>query len=88
MRPESPPDREVLAILQRSQPNYASLLREPRTKYLVIRSLVAEIIVQAFSTEEFLGIPAFSELKQGIGATGKLLVVAINLQRISSDIII
>ncbi|KAL9116529.1 MAG: hypothetical protein Q9187_006945 [Circinaria calcarea] len=66
MRPGNSPVQEVLAILQRSQPNHAALLREPRTKYLVIRSLVAEVIVQAFTTEELLGIPAFSELKQAI----------------------
>lgn len=71
MRPGNSPAQEVVAILQRSQPNHAALLREPRTKYLVIRSLVAEVIVQAFTTEEILGIPAFSELKQAITTAGK-----------------
>ena len=71
MRPGSSPTRDVLTILQRSQPNYATLLKEPRTQYLVIRSLVAEIIVQAFMTGELLGNPAFSELKQAISTTGK-----------------
>ena len=72
MRPGVSPAREVVAILQKSQPNYATLLGEPRTKYLVIRSLVAEILVQAFNTEELLGNPAFSEVKQTIGAKCKI----------------
>ena len=65
------PARDVDSILQKSQPDYAILLGEPRMRYLVIRSLVAEVLVQAFNTEELIGNPALSELKQAIGVKCK-----------------
>ena len=72
MRSGVSPGREVATMLQRSLPNYATLLGDPRARYLVIRSLVAEILTQAFTTGEFLSSPAFSELNQTIGATGEV----------------
>ena len=71
MRSGVSPGRDLAAMLQRSQPNYAALLGDPRAKYLVIRSLVAETLTQAFTTGEFLSNPAFSELNQTVGNTGK-----------------
>ena len=57
---------ESLILLKESQPNYAMLLRSPRTKYLVIRGLIGEIILGAFTTGELLGSPAFCEIKKAI----------------------
>jgi len=61
------PAAEVDVTLQAAFPNYGSLLQNSRTKYLVLRGLVAEVIFQAFSTGEFFGSPAFSELRQSVG---------------------
>ena len=85
MRPVNLPGRDVATMLQRSQPNYASLLGDPRARYLVIRSLVAEVLTQAFITGELLGNPAFSELKQTIGAKGKTKSKSQILERAEAD---
>ena len=85
MRPVNSPGRDVATMLQRSQPNYASLLGDPRARYLVIRSLVAEILTQAFITGELLGNPAFSELKQTIGAKGTTKSRSQILERAKAD---
>ncbi|MCJ1247788.1 hypothetical protein MMC30_005003 [Trapelia coarctata] len=60
------PSRDVEATVQAVFPNYSVLLQTSRTKYLVLRGLVAEVIFQAFATGELLGNPAFSELNQTI----------------------
>lgn len=66
IRPGVLPSRDVEAAVQAAFPNYAVLLQTSRTKYLVLRGLVAEVIFQAFATGELLGNPAFSELNQAI----------------------
>ena len=66
--PEISATAKSLLLLKESQPNYAMLLRSPRTKYLVIRGLVGDIILEAFTTGELLGSPAFCEIKKAIEA--------------------
>ena len=69
--PEISATPESLFLLRESQPNYAMLLRSPRTKYLVIRGFVGDIILGAFTTGELLGSPAFCEIKKAIEAKCK-----------------
>ena len=71
IRSDISPGPDVMPLLSDSQPNYVMLLQNPRTKYLVLGGLVADVIVQAFDTGELLGSPAFSELKQAIEAKGR-----------------
>ena len=65
------PTAEVGSIAAKVSSEYGMLLQDPRGKYLVIRGIVAAIMFQSFSTGELLGQPAFSELKQLVGAKGK-----------------
>ena len=64
--------REVAPLLQNTQPKYQAMLEDPRKKYLVLRSLVAEILVRAFKSGELLGSPAYSELNSWILESGKV----------------
>ena len=67
-QPHSSYTPEVANLLQRTQPNYSALLGDSRTKYLVIRALAAEVIVQAFNSGELIGNVAYLELKNSIEA--------------------
>lgn len=58
---------DVIAKAEHSQPNYAKLLQEPRTKFLVLRGLVADAIFQAFNSGKLLG-NSFLEIKHTIEA--------------------
>ncbi|MCJ1391586.1 hypothetical protein MMC18_004450 [Xylographa bjoerkii] len=62
------PTAEVEALALQVSPNHGMLLQDPRGRYLVLRGMVAAVLFQSFSTGELLGQPAFSELKQSIGA--------------------
>ena len=62
---------ETAMKLQGIVPNYQKLLLGPSTRYLVIRALIADALVGAFSNDELIGSPAFSELKKSIDKYGK-----------------
>ena len=64
--------RDTATLLQGTQPNYRAMLEDPRTKYLVLRSLVAEVLVRAFKSGEFHGSPAYSELDTWVREDGKV----------------
>ena len=63
--------RDVAPLLQGTQPNYRAMLEDPRKKYIVLRSLVAEVLVQAFKSGELVGSPAYSELDSWVRESGK-----------------
>ena len=71
IRPGVLPAPEVQNTVRSVFPNYGVFLQDPRTKYLVIRGLVAEILVQTFATGELLGNEAFMELKQAVASSCK-----------------
>ena len=74
IRPAVVPSRDVEATIQAVFPNYAVLLQTSRTKYLVLRGLVADVLFQSFATGELVGNPAFSELNQTIAMNCKITV--------------
>ncbi|MCJ1376935.1 Mucin-12 [Xylographa soralifera] len=59
---------EVEDLAAQVSPEYGMLLQDPRGKYLVLRGIVAVILFRSFTTGELLGQPAYSELKQLVGA--------------------
>ena len=63
---------DALGALQKAVPGYQRLIQEPRTKYLVVRAVIAEIVVEAFANGDFVGNAAYSALKQGVDTEGKL----------------
>ena len=69
--------RDTATFLQRTQPNYRAMLEDPRTKYIVLRSLVAEVLVQAFKSGELLGSPAYSELDAWVKEDGKVSLMSL-----------
>ena len=71
IRPGVIPVPDVENTVRSVFPNYGIFLQDPRTKYLVIRGLIAEIIVQAYATGELLGNEAFMELKQAVASSCK-----------------
>lgn len=80
IRPGVIPSRDVDATVQAVFPNYAVLLQTSRTKYLVLRGLVAEVIFHAFATGELVGNPAFSELNQTIAMNCRMTALFIGWQ--------
>ena len=60
-------------LFQKTVPSYSRLIQEPRTKYLVVRAVIAEIMMQAFANGDFFGSAAFSELQQEISTRGMAL---------------
>lgn len=68
---EVSPSPEIDSLLKRSRQNYVMLLKNPRTKFPVLRGIVADIIVPAITSGELLGTPAFLELKRGLEAICK-----------------
>ena len=65
---------DTMEMLQRNQPNYAMFLRGPRTKYLVIRSLVADILQEGFTTGELIGSEDFAHMRDSISNGGKIIL--------------
>ncbi|MCJ1311187.1 hypothetical protein MMC25_004858 [Agyrium rufum] len=61
--------RDTKVLLQSGVPEYATLLKDSELRLFVIRSLVAALLTQAFTTSELIGSPAFSELSSAV--TGK-----------------
>lgn len=60
------PPSDVLDVLQKAVCGYQGLIEDPRTRYLVVRAVVAEIIMEAFVDGELMGNEAYSELKRRI----------------------
>ena len=56
--------KNVVAVLRKVVPQYQTLMRQPRTKYLVVRAIVAKILFEAFDNGDLLGSQAFSKLHQ------------------------
>ena len=81
IRPGVAPSRDVEGAVQAAFPNYGALLQNSRTKYLVFRGLVAEVIFQAFATGELLGNPAFSELRQAITMNCRIASVCLACEK-------
>ena len=69
--PVDSPTPDIVSALGRSQPSYKDLLMAPETMAFVLRGLVADILVQAFSSGQLLGNEAYWELKQAIGIKGE-----------------
>ena len=61
---------DTLEMLQRNQPNYGAFLKNPRTKYLVLRALVADILLECFTSGELIGTEDFSHMRDSISAGG------------------
>ena len=67
---------EVVEALQRAVPGYMKLIEEPRTRYLVVRAVIADILLEAFAHGQFLGGTMYRELKRGLDIDGKLCQVS------------
>ena len=63
---------DVAEALQRAVPGYKSVIEEPRIRYLVVRAVIAEILLEAFANGQFLGGAMYRELKRGLDVDGKL----------------
>ena len=64
------PSSETINILMRTQPDYDTLLKDPKGILFVLRGLVADILCRAFTTGQLLGNEAYWELRQAIDAKG------------------
>jgi hypothetical protein len=73
-QPTTSPSAEVVSVLQRVSASYDALVQNPVTQHLVLRSMVADILAQAFVTDQFFGDVAFAELKHAMSASGMLTV--------------
>lgn len=62
---------ETVSRLQEIIPDYHTLLRGSSTKYLVIRGLVSDVLIDVFREGELIGSPAFSELNASMDQYGK-----------------
>lgn len=74
----SPTSSRAVGLLRRIAPSYERLLQDPRTKYLVVRAVVMEIITEAFMANEFIANIPFNELKQGFGRHGTMIRILRN----------
>ena len=63
---------DVTEALRKSVPNYQRLIGDPRSRYLVLRAVISDIIVEAFSHGQFIGSAAYGELKREMEMDGKL----------------
>ncbi|KAI9703753.1 MAG: hypothetical protein M1836_007523 [Candelina mexicana] len=57
------PTPELSRMLGSTQPSWQTLLGQPRTKYLVIRAVVAHVLAEGFSSGELMGAGPFSALE-------------------------
>ena len=64
---------DIILTLGKSQPSYESLLKSPETAIFVLQGLVADVLAQAFTSGQLLGIEAYWELKQAINVKGDKL---------------
>ena len=67
---------DVAEALQRAVPEYKRLIEEPRTRYLVVRAVIANILLEAFANGQLLGGPMYRELKRGLDIDRKLCQVS------------
>ena len=56
------PTSETTKLLQTCIPSYQSLSHDSRKKFLVLRALVAELLVEAFDSGEFVGSAPYLDL--------------------------
>ena len=77
---------DVSEVLQKAVPGYQRLAEEPRTKYLVVRAVIAEIINEAYANGDFVGSAAYSELRRGIDMDCELCLVSCLTRQIDNCI--
>ena len=63
---------DVAEALQKSVPGYQKLVQDPRTKYLVLRAVISDVLAEAFTSGQFVGSAAYAELKRGLDVDGKI----------------
>ena len=61
---------ELDAVVVANQSTYFCMLQESRTRFLLLRAVVADIIVEAFICDELLGSEEFTRMSKGIAAQG------------------
>ena len=74
----------VAETLITAVPQYEILIQQPRTKYLVVRAVVSQVLLGAFSGDKFFESIAYSELKRGIDADSKPCDVSISVIKLTT----
>ncbi|KAI9821959.1 MAG: hypothetical protein M1827_002541 [Pycnora praestabilis] len=65
------PPGELVELLQATQPTYVALLQNPRTKYLVVRGVVAQVLTEAWANGDFWGEGSgYASLEKMVGENG------------------
>ena len=64
------PDVEVLLTMK--HPNYTKMLQDSRTRYILLRAIAADILLDAFVSGEILGREDFSRMNSVVGSQGML----------------
>ena len=70
-RPAASPPRELTSTLIRNQPNYQYLMQEPRTRFLILRAIVAENLIEVVNKGIFYGNTEYTQMQENVSRNGK-----------------
>ena len=70
-RPAASPPSEVTSTLIRTQPNYQFLMQESRTRFLVLRAVVADMLAEAMASGAIYGNEDFARMRESVARNGK-----------------
>ena len=65
-----PPPPHVLAYLRETQPEYEQLIHNDRARYLVLRSVVGDLIARAIGTGDIHGNEQFVTMRNHLSKSG------------------
>jgi hypothetical protein len=70
-RPAHSPPRELTSVLIKTQPNYAYLMQENRTRYLVLRAITADILCEAMRDGQLFSNNEYTKMKDNVSRSGR-----------------